>query len=89
MAEIIWGADLLCSTHSSRILWIFFHVLSPFLYLEILSVSYVICQNTLGYSADVHVPLFYMTMTVGSCLEDILVAHLCHGLGDLFVARCR
>ena len=40
--------------------------------------SYVMCPHPASFS---------VVVPVGSCIEVSLVAHICHGLGALFLAR--
>ena len=88
MDEIIWGDSLLRSPHSRSIFWILSHLFLPLLHWKMLSLYYVMCPYPMGHSAEGHAPLSPIPVPVGSCLEAILVAHICIGLGALFVEIC-
>ena len=51
--------------------------------------SSFLCLHPLGNSGVGHVPLLFITVPVGSCLEESLVTHSCLVLGAIFVESSR
>ena len=74
--------------HSRSIFGSLSHLLSPLLHCKIWYVSSMMCPYPLGHLDEVHAPLFPIAVPVRSCTEAIIVAHICIGLGALFVVRC-
>ena len=79
---------MLRSPHSRSIFCSLSHLLSHLLHCKMWFESSVVYPPPLGYLAEGHTPLFTITVPVRICLETIIVAHICIGMGAFFVVIC-